>query len=331
MTVLLTGATGFVGSAVLRKLLGRGDSVRVLVRPRSDRRNLGDLPVEVVEGDLTQPRTLTSVVAGCDVVYHVAADYRLWVRDPEPMFRANVDGSLAIARAAAEAGARRIVYTSSVAVLGTGTADAAADEETPVSLDDMIGPYKRSKFIAEERLGAFAAESGAPLVIVNPSTPIGPRDLKPTPTGKVIIEAASGRMPAYVNTGLNIVHVDDVADGHLLAADRGRIGERYILGGTDLSLADLLRRIAAIAGRHPPRVSLPHATVMPIAMIAECWARLSGREPFATLDGIRMARKWMYFSSAKAARELGYQFREPDEALRDAISWFRQAGYLRPS
>jgi len=325
---LVTGATGFVGSAVVRRLLARGDAVRVLSRANSDRTNIQDLPVEIAEGDLLDPETLRAPVQGCSGVYHVAADYRLWTRDPAAMFRANVDGSQALVRAAAEAGVPRIVYTSSVAVLGNipGT---SADEETPVAYGDMIGPYKQSKFRAEQAVRALIDEMAAPVVIVNPSTPIGPRDIKPTPTGRMIVEAAGGKMPAYVDTGLNIAHVDDVAEGHLLAFDRGAIGERYILGGENMSLADILAKIADKMGRPRPKWKIPHDLIMPIAYVAEAWTRLSGGdEPFVTVDGVKMARKHMFFSSAKAETDLGYRPRPADQALSDAIDWFQAHGYL---
>jgi dihydroflavonol-4-reductase len=326
---LVTGATGFVGSAVTRQLLARGDAVRVLSRAESDKTNIRDLDVEVVEGDLLKPETLRDAVEGCDGVFHVAADYRLWVRNPEPMFRANVDGARAIVDAAVSAGVERIVYTSSVAVLGN-VPGKAADEETPVTYADMIGPYKQSKFRAEEAVRQLIEEKGAPVVIVNPSTPIGPRDVKPTPTGRVIVEAASGKMPAYVDTGLNVVHVDDVAAGHLLAFDNGSVGERYILGGDDMPLADILAIVARQTRRRPPSIKIPHGAIMPIAYLAEAWARMTGEdEPFVTVEGVRMARKKMFFSSAKAERELGYTHRPADQALNDAVTWFRDNGYLR--
>ncbi len=326
---LVTGATGFVGSAVTRQLLARGDAVRVLSRAESDQTNIRDLDVEVVEGDLLKPETLRDAVEGCDGVFHVAADYRLWVRNPELMFRANVDGARAIVDAAVSAGVERIVYTSSVAVLGN-VPGKAADEETPVTYADMIGPYKQSKFRAEEAVRQLIEEKGAPVVIVNPSTPIGPRDVKPTPTGRVIVEAASGKMPAYVDTGLNVVHVDDVAAGHLLAFDNGSVGERYILGGDDMPLADILAIVARQTRRRPPSIKIPHGAVMPIAYLAEAWTRMMGEdEPFVTVEGVRMARKKMFFNSARAERELGYTHRPADQALNDAVTWFRDNGYLR--
>ena len=326
---LVTGATGFVGSAVARQLLARGDAVRVLSRAESDQVNIRNLDVELVEGDLLKPETLRGAVEGCDGVFHVAADYRLWVRNPESMFRANVDGTRAIVDAAMSAGVGRIIYTSSVAVLGN-VPGKAADEETPVTYADMIGPYKQSKFRAEEAVRQLIEKKGAPVVIVNPSTPIGPRDVKPTPTGRVIVEAASGKMPAYVDTGLNVVHVDDVAAGHLLAFENGSVGERYILGGDDMPLVDILAIVARQTRRRPPSIKIPHGAIMPIAYLAEAWTRMMGEdEPFVTVEGVRMARKKMFFNSAKAERELGYTHRPADQALNDAVTWFSDNGYLR--
>jgi dihydroflavonol-4-reductase len=326
--VLVTGASGFVGAAVMRALLAQGRDVRALLRPSSDRRNLAGLPVEICTGALEDHASLLPALAGCGALFHVAADYRLWVRDPAAMYRANVEGTRALMQAALAAGVERVVYTSSVAVLGL-LPEGSADETTPSTLEDMIGPYKRSKFLAEAAVRALVRERGLPAVIVNPSTPIGPGDVKPTPTGRIIVEAASGRMPAYVDTGLNLVHVDDVASGHLLAEAKGRTGERYILGGEDLSLAEILRRIAALTGRTPPKLALPIPAVWPIALVAEALGRLTGREPFVTLDGLRMARHKMFFSSAKAMRELGYAPRPAEQGLADAIAWFRAAGMCR--
>jgi dihydroflavonol-4-reductase len=325
---LVTGATGFVGSAVARALLRQGNRVRVLVRPSSNRRNLADLAVEVVEGAMEDPQSLARAVAGCRYVYHVAADYRLWVPDPEPMFRANVVGTRDLMIAALEAGIERVVYTSSVATLGL-VPGGSADEETSSRAENMIGPYKRSKFEAEEVVRDFAQNHGLPVVIVNPSTPVGPGDIKPTPTGRMILEAARGQMPAFVDTGLNIVHVDDVAEGHLAAAEKGRIGERYILGGENMSLAEILAEVSRAAGRSAPRLRIPHGVLYPVAISAELAARFTGHEPLITLDGVRMSRKKMYFSSEKASRELGYRPRPAREAIVDAVSWFRANGYLK--
>ncbi len=328
MTTLITGATGFVGSAVVRRLIDAGHQVRALARADSDRRNLDGLGLEVVTGDLRDPASLARAVAGCSALFHVAADYRLWAPDPDELYRSNVAGTRDLMAAAADAGVERIVYTSSVATLGFNADGAPADETTPVGLDDMLGDYKRSKVLAEEAVRRLVADDGLPAVIVNPSTPVGPRDARPTPTGRMIVEAAAGRMPAYVDTGLNIVHVDDVADGHLLAYERGAAGERYVLGGDDMTLAEILGGIARLTGRAPPRIKLPHGLILPFAYAAEAWARLSGREPFATVDGIRMAKKTMFFSSAKAQARLGYSPRPAAEALADAVAWYRDNGYL---
>jgi dihydroflavonol-4-reductase len=329
MTVLITGASGFVGSAVLRRLLADGLGVRALVRPESDRRNLDGLEVELVTGDLGDRASLARAVRGCEALFHVAADYRLWTRDVEAMMRTNIGGSRDIVREAADAGVARIVYTSSVATLGLNPDGTPADEDTAVSLSDMIGPYKQSKFLAEEEVCRLAHRHGAPVVIVNPSMPVGPRDIKPTPTGRMIVEAASGRMPAFVDTGLNVVHVDDVADGHLLAWRNGEIGERYVLGGDNMALKDILGHIAARVGRRAPRFRIPHGAIMPIAYGAEAWSRITGGgEPFVTVDGIRMARKVMYYASARAERVLGYRHRPAEAALGDAVAWFRENGYV---
>jgi dihydroflavonol-4-reductase len=330
MKALVTGGTGFIGSAVVRRLLGAGYDVRALVRPGSDCRNLEGLPIEKAAGDLTDSPSLERAAKGCAVLFHAAADYRLWVPDPKAMTAANVGGTEAVMRAALAAGVRRIVYTSSVAVLGYRRDGSPADETTPSTLGDMIGHYKRSKFLAEELVMRLVEEEGLPAVIVNPSAPVGPRDVKPTPTGRVVVDAASGRMPAYVDTGLNLVHVDDAAGGHLLALERGRIGERYILGGENMTLRDILAGIASVTGRPPPRFRLPHGLVLPVACLSEGWARVAGGgEPRVTLDGARMARKPMYFSSEKARRELGYDPRPVQEALREAVDWFRRHGYIR--
>ncbi|MCC6914344.1 MAG: NAD-dependent epimerase/dehydratase family protein [Rhodospirillaceae bacterium] len=328
MTALVTGATGFVGSAVARALLARGETVRVMARAGGDRRNLEGLKVEIVEGDLRDPNARRKAVQGASSLYHVAADYRLWTRDPAAMFATNVEATEGLLREAADAGASRMVYTSSVATLGLFPDGREADEVTPVSAADMIGPYKRSKFDAEQRVRALAA-SGLPVVIVNPTAPVGPRDVKPTPTGRTIVEAAAGRMPAFVDTGLNIVHVDDVARGHLLAHDKGKVGERYVLGAENLTLQEILARIAAQVNRKAPTIQIPNAAIMPIAYAAEFFARVFNTgEPFVTVDGLKLARKRMFFSSAKAAHDLGYTARPVDEAIGDALAWFRAHKYL---
>jgi dihydroflavonol-4-reductase len=328
MKALVTGATGFVGAAVARALLGAQWQVRVLARRGSDRRNLKSLELEVSEGDLADSRSLERAAQGCDGLFHVAADYRLGARDPAELYRANVEGTRNVLSAAHRSGVRRIVYTSSVATIGIPADGTPGDEQSANSLENMIGHYKRSKYLAEEVVRE-AAQGGISVVIVSPSTPVGPGDVKPTPTGQLVLDAAAGRMPAYVDTGLNIVHVDDVAAGHLLAYERGRAGERYILGGQDMSLRDILELIARLEGRNPPRVRLPYGVVLPIAYLAEGFARLTGRSGRITLEGVRMSRKKMFFSSAKAVRELGYRWRPPVQAFEDAIRWFRDNGLLR--
>jgi dihydroflavonol-4-reductase len=325
---LLTGGTGFVGAAVARALLARGHDLRALARPGGDRRNLNGLAVEIVEGDLTDRTSLVRAVAGCRFMLHVAADYRIWVPDPAAMLRANVDGTRALFLAALDAGVRRVVYCSSVAALGLMADGTAADETTPVSEDKIVGIYKRSKFQAEQAVLRLVGERGLPAVIVNPSTPVGPRDIKPTPTGKMILDAAAGRMPAYVDTGLNVVHVDDVAEGHVLALEHGRIGEKYILGGDNLTLRAVLGIVAEESGRRPPLVRLPNSALWPLALACEAIAHSTGATPLVTRDHLRMARKKMFFSSAKAVAELGYAPRPAREAVRDAVAWLRATGRL---
>jgi len=325
----VTGASGFVGSAVARALLAAGYRVRALVRRTSPRSNLDIEGLQVAEGDMLDERAVARAVAEARYVFHVAADYRLWAPDPGEIVHNNVEGTRIVLRAAQAAGVERIVYTSSVATLRLNPDGVPADESEMLSQDRAIGAYKRSKVAAESLALQMASREGLPLVIVNPSTPIGPRDVRPTPTGRIIVEAASGRMPAFVDTGLNLVHVDDVAGGHLLALQRGRIGQRYILGGENVTLARMLEMIAGLVGRRAPRVRLPRRAIYPIAFASEAIARFTGREPFATLDGLRMAKYRMFFTSAKAQSELGYTARPVIEALKDAIAWFRQAGLIR--
>ncbi len=327
-TILVTGATGFVGSAVARAALARGLALRVLARPGGDRRNLAGLDCAIAEGDLTDPASLARAVRGCRFVAHVAADYRIWVPDPAAMARANVEGTVALLRAAQAAGVERSVYCSSVAALGLTGTDAPADEATPVDPARIVGVYKRSKYAAEQAVLGLVRE-GLPVVVVNPAAPVGPRDVKPTPTGRMIADAAAGRMPAYVDTGLCVVHVDDVAEGHMLALERGMPGERYILGGENLALRDLLALVAEVAGRRAPRIRLPNAALWPVALGFEAWARLSGQVPLVTRDHLRMARKKMFFSSARAMAELGYAPRPVRAAVADAVAWFRANGMLR--
>ena len=330
MRALVTGASGFIGSAVARRLVESGFEVRALVRPAHARRNLEGVPCEIAEGDLTDENSLIAAVKGCEALFHVAADYRLWVPNPSSIYRTNVDGTRNLMLAAIRADVSRVVYTSSVATLGLTPNGSPADEETPSRLSDMIGHYKRSKYLAETEVTRLARDAGLPVVIVNPSAPIGPRDVRPTPTGRMIVQAARGKMPAYVETGLNVVHVDDVAEGHLLAHAHGVVGDRYILGGENLSLRKILETVAGIVGRKPPKVRLPHNLVLPIAYIVEGFARLarSTNEPAVTVDGVRLAKKFMYFKCDKAIRVLGYRARPASAALEDAITWFRENGYL---
>lgn len=324
--VFLTGATGFVGAAVLRALVARGAMVRALARPTSNLANLEGVACEVARGDMTDPAALTEAMAGVRFVFHVAADYRLWARDPGEIMRANLEGARAMMEAARAAKVEKIVYTSSVATLRVER--EAVDEASLLADGEGVGVYKKSKVAAERLVERMVAE-GLPAVIVMPSTPIGPRDIKPTPTGRILVEAASGRIPAFIDTGLNLVHVDDVAEGHLLALERGEIGGRYILGGQDASLKEMLRAIAELSGRTPPSLRLPRAPFYPLAMAAESLARFTGREPFVTRDALDMAAHRMFFTSAKAERELGYHARPYREAIADALAWFKSAGYLR--
>lgn len=328
MKTLITGASGFVGSAVLRQLLNAGHEVRALIRSSSDRRNLEGLHVELCEGDLSDGVSLRRAVHGCKLLFHVAADYRLWIPDPGAMYRINVDGSRDLLRHAFDAGVERAVYTSSVAALGLRDDGVPADEDTPVIEEKIIGHYKQSKYLAQQAVLALAGE-GCPVVIVNPSTPVGPRDIKPTPTGRIILDTLRGKMPAYVDTGLNIVHVDDVALGHMLALEHGRVGECYILGGENMTLKAILEEICTIAGLQPPRLKLPHNAIIPVAWIAERIAAVTGREPIATVDSIRMAKKNMFFSSDKARQQLGYHPRPAREGIAEAIKWFKDNHYCK--
>ena len=324
---LVTGVSGFLGSAVARALALRGYKVRALVRPSSPRTNL-DIPgLEIVEGDMRSAADTTRAATGARYVFHVAADYRIWARDPAEIISNNKLGTECMLKAAKAGGAERIVYTSSVATLRMRTDGTSVGESDPLAETDAIGAYKRSKIVAEKIALAMAAD-GLPVVIVNPSTPIGPNDVRPTPSGRIVIEAAAGRMPAFVDTGLNVVHVDDAALGHLQALERGRIGERYVLGGENLSLADMLAMIAKLCGRTPPRIRLPRQAIFPLAWAAEAVAQVTGREPFVTADGLRMAKYRMFVSSEKAQRELGYTARPALEAFADALTWFRAKGML---
>jgi len=319
--ILVTGAAGF-------RALARGLRVRVLVRPDSPRLNLTGLPVHTVVGDMRDDAAMEQALSGVRYLFHAAADYRLWAANPDEIVQTNTNGTETVMRAAQRCGVERVVYTSSVATLRVAGATAPVTEDAPMNAAEAIGAYKRSKVLAERLVEQMAADSSLPVVIVNPSTPIGPRDVRPTPTGRIILEAAAGKMPAFVDTGLNLAHVDDVAEGHFLALERGDIGERYILGGQNVSLQQMLQDIATLTGRRAPTVQLPRWPLYPLAHLAEAVARMSGREPFITVDGLDMSRYRMFFSSDKAVRELGYRPRAYQEGLNDALAWFREAGYL---
>ena len=325
---LVTGASGFVGSAVARKLVDAGFSVRALVRRSSPRAHLASLDLEFFEGDLRDRKSIDRAMTGMRYLFHVAADYRLWARDPGEIFATNVDGTRNLMEAAIDAGVERIIYTSSVATIALRSDGTPADESTPLREDQGIGAYKSSKIAAERLVEAMVAERGLPAVIVNPSTPIGPYDVRPTPTGRIIIEAARGRIPAFIDTGLNLVHVDDVASGHLAALHRGKIGERYILGGQDVLFSQLLQDIASLVGRRAARIRLPWRALIPVAYVAEAVANVTGREPFVTMDGVRMAKYHMFFESTKAEQKLGHRSRPYTEGIEGAVRWFRDAGYL---
>ncbi|MBI3694421.1 MAG: NAD-dependent epimerase/dehydratase family protein [Acidobacteria bacterium] len=324
--VLVTGASGFVGGHVARALAGRGERVRILVRPTSDRRGIADLDVERVTGDLRDPDSLSRAVAGCELVYHVAADYRLWARDPGELYRANVDGTRNLLEAVRREGVRRVVYTSTVGCIGIRGDGTPGDEDSPVSLEEMTGAYKRSKFQAEQ-VALEYARTGLDVVVVNPTAPVGDRDVKPTPTGKIIVDFLLGRMPAYVDTGLNLVDVRDVAQGHLAAAERGRSGERYILGARNMTLREIVEELARLGGRPAPKVRIPYAVAWTYAAAGTALANLTGREPRAPLDAVRMSRKKMWVRIDKAERELGFAPGPVEEALRRAIEWFRENQY----
>jgi dihydroflavonol-4-reductase len=324
---LVTGGTGFVGRAVVTALLDAGRQVRVLVRdPKHPA--LAGLDVEPAVGDLKDAGSLEKAVQGCRRIFHVAADYRLWVPDPAEMYAVNVEGTRALLAAAAAAGVERVVYTSTVGALGNPGNGTPGNEATPVSIAEMVGHYKRSKFLAEEVALDFARK-GVPLVVVNPSTPVGPWDSRPTPTGRMVIDYLQGRMPAYLETGLNLVHVQDVARGHLLAAEKGRVGEKYILGHENLSLSQIFQMLAEISGIPAPTVKLAYGVVLPLAYLAEFWARhVSHREPRMTVTAVRMAKKYMYFDSSKAMQELGYAPTSVRRALEEAVEWFKGHGYV---
>lgn len=323
----LTGASGFVGAAVARVLIAQGHRVRALVRPHNRRSNLKGLDIEVVDGDLCDPNTYRKALDGCQNLFHVAADYRIWVPDPASMHRVNVEATNVLMKSALKCGVQRIVYTSSVATLGINADGTPADEKTPVTYSDMIGTYKQSKYRAEDVVKQLIARENLPAIIVNPSTPIGPRDIKPTPTGRIIVDAVRGLMPAYVDTGLNVAHVDDVAMGHWLAFEKGKIGERYILGGENKSLQEILTIIAEKTGGKPPKFKLPREILYPVALGFELYARITKQQPMITIDGLNMAKKKMYFTSEKAKRELGYTSRPAADAIADAITWFKENRY----
>jgi dihydroflavonol-4-reductase len=334
MLAFVTGATGFLGSHVARALADEGAQLRLLVRPTSDLRNIEDLNAERVQGDLRDPASFEKALAGCEAVFHVAADYRLWVRDPEAMYRSNVEGTRFLLEAARRQGVRRVVYTSSVATMGFASNGAPngggnlADERSPVSLASMIGHYKRSKFMAEQA-ALEAARSGQDVVVVNPTTPVGERDIKPTPSGRIVVDFLKRKFPAYVETGLNLVDATECARGHIQALEKGKSGERYILGGENLTLKQILDRLGAIAGLPSPKVKLPYVFALATGVVDEMvTGRLLGREPRATIDAVRMGKKMMFVSSAKAERDLGWRTLPVDGALRRAVEWFRANGYV---
>lgn len=329
MKTLVTGGTGFIGSAVVRHLLDAGHEVRALVRQGSDQRNLAGLPVQIAYGDLRDKDSLRKALIGCRCLYHVAAHYSLWSRDRRIAYEINVTGTKNILEAAGEEGVERIVYTSSVGTLGIPPDGRPGTETTPVTFDDMVGEYKKSKYLAEQE-ALTCARKGLPVVIVNPSAPVGPRDIKPTPTGKMIVDFLKGWMWAYLETGLNLIDVEDVAAGHLLAAEKGRVGEKYILGNKNIALREIFEILSRISGIRAPRVKIPHGLALSVAYL-DHWVSLSitGRPPHIPLDGVRMARKKMFFDSSKAVSELGLPQSPVEAALENAVRWFRDNGYVR--
>jgi dihydroflavonol-4-reductase len=326
MKTFITGATGFLGASIVRELLRDGNEVRALVRKGADTANLAGLDVEMWQGDLRDGEGLKQGLKGCDVLYHAAADYRLWTRDPSEMYRTNVDGTVAILEEALANGVSRVVYTSSVGTLGNPGDGTPGNEETPVRFSDMVGHYKKSKFLAEREAERFV-ERGLPLVIVNPSTPVGPLDIKPTPTGRIIVDFLNRKMPAYLDTGLNIIAVEDCARGHILAAQKGQVGRKYILGNTNLTLREIFATLEEITGLAAPRVRLPYTPILLAAYINEGISKLTGRQPLIPLAGVQMAAKFMYFDPARAVRELGLPQTPIAEALQRAVEWFRHNGY----
>jgi dihydroflavonol-4-reductase len=328
MKVFVTGATGFIGASLARELLRDGYEVRALARPASDRSNLKGLDLEICEGDLRDSDSLHRGLKGCEILFHAAADYRLWTRNPDQMYEINVGGTRNILEAALDHGLSRVVYTSSVGTLGNPGNGLPGDEETPVTLGDMVGHYKKSKFLAEREAESFL-KKGLPLVIVNPSTPVGALDIKPTPTGRIIVDFLNRKMPAYLDTGLNIIDVVDCARGHILAAREGRIGEKYILGNENLTLQRIFAMLGEITGLAAPRVRLPYTPILLAAYVNEAISRLTGKEPLIPLAGVQMARKFMFFDPSKAVRELGLPQRPVVESLRTAVAWFRDNGYVK--
>lgn len=326
-TAFITGATGFIGSHVALRLLRKGWRVRALQRPGSPAPNLEDAAIEWCPGDIRRPEELRSAMAGCDHLFHVAADYRLWAKDPEEIYETNVTGTINVLEAAQFNRVKRVVYTSSVGALGLRTDGHPANESTPVSLDQMIGHYKKSKYLAERETERFVAQ-GLPVVIVHPSTPVGPGDHKPTPTGKIIVDFLNRRMPAYLDTGLNLVHVSDVAEGHLLAMECGRVGEKYILGNRNLTLAEIFALLEKVSGVPAPRYRLPYCPILFLGHIFQAVSKITGREPLIPYEGVKMARKFMFFDASKAVRELGLPQTPVEAALAEAVTWFRDHGYV---
>lgn len=327
MKAFVTGATGFIGASIARELLKDGVAIRALVRPGADLRNLAGLDLELWQGDLLDRTNLAAGMAGCTRVFHAAADYRLWTRTPADMYAANVDGTRNVLEAALQSGVARVVYTSSVGTLGNPGNGIPGTEETPVTLNDMVGHYKKSKFLAEREAEKYI-DKGLGLVIVNPSTPVGPQDIKPTPTGKIIVDFLNGKMPAYLDTGLNLIAVEDCARGHILAAEKGQTGRKYILGNRNLTLREIFDMLERITGRPAPRVRLPYWPILAAAYCNEALAGLTGREPLIPLAGVQMARKFMFFDSTRAINELGLPQTPVESALSRAVDWFRTNGYV---
>lgn len=327
MRAFVTGATGFIGASIVRELLADGVETRVLTRPGADMRNLHGLDIEVCHGDLVSPESLVSAIKGCRYVFHAAADYRLWTRTPEAMYRVNVDGTRNLLNLCLSNSVDRVVYTSSVGTLGNPGDGTPGTEDTPVTISDMVGHYKKSKFLAEREAEKFV-DMGLPLVIVNPSTPVGPHDIKPTPTGKIIVDFMNGKMPAYLDTGLNLISVEDCAKGHVLAALKGKIGRKYILGNRNLTLREIFSMLERITGMPAPKVRLPYFPILLAAYLNEGISKVTGREPLIPLAGVQMARKFMYFNSERAVKELGLPQSSVESALGRAVDWFMSSGYI---